>query len=85
MRLVPVGEVELVDAGAAFLDLHAVVADVAERADADIELRAVRARQQAARPVAAGLEAGELAPRRTRRLAPARVEGEGHTPSVLPT
>ena len=43
---------------------HAVVADVAERAHADVEPAPVRARQQAARPVAAGLEGGEPAPRR---------------------
>ena len=61
MRLVPRGQIELVDRGAAFLDLHAVLGDVAERADAGIELLAVRARQQAPRPMPAGLERDELA------------------------
>src|SRR5437868_6206767 len=55
-------QIELIDCGAALLDLHAVLGDVAERADAGIELFAVRARQQAPRPVSGGLERHELAP-----------------------
>ena len=58
------GEIELVDRGAAFLDLHAHLGDVAERADAGIELLAVGACEQAARPVAARLEGGEPLARR---------------------
>src|SRR5262249_48054980 len=52
-------EVELVDAGAARLRVHALVGDVGERADAGIEPASVGARQKTARPVAAGLEGGE--------------------------
>ena len=64
------------DGRPALLRLHAFLGDIAERADADEEFRAVRARQQAARPMAAGLEIHELAPRRgdARR---ARRIGEG--------
>ena len=69
-------QVQFVDAGAAFFGFEAVFGDVAQRADADVEALAVAAGQQAARPVPAGLEAGEAAPRRgdARR---ARRVGEG--------
>src|SRR3546814_13160192 len=49
------GEVELVDGGAAFLDLHAVVADVRGRTDRDIKFAAVRAGEEVARPVAGSI------------------------------
>ena len=77
MRLLPLGQIELVDGGAAFLDFHAALGDIAERADPDIELLAVGARQQAPRPMPAGLEGDELPPRRGDAVR-ARHIGEGH-------
>ncbi len=71
------GQVELVDRGAAFFDLHAHLGDVAERADAGIELPAISARQQAARPVPAGLERGQPAPGRGDAVGARRIR-EGH-------
>ena len=82
MRLRAAGQIELVDRGAAFLDLHAVLGDVAERADADIELLAVRARQQAARPMPAGLEGDELPPRRGDAVRARRVGKGDHAVGV---
>ncbi len=49
------------DRRAALLGLKAIVGDIGHRTDADIDRRPVRRRQQAARPMAGGLERGELA------------------------
>src|SRR5207302_6977561 len=70
-------EIELVDRGAALLDRHATLGDVAERTDPGIELFSIHARQQAPRPMSARLERDELSPFggdavRTRRI------GKGH-------
>ena len=62
MRLRAAREVDFVDRGAAFLDRHALLGDIGERADAGIELLLVGARQQAARPVAGRLEVDQLRP-----------------------
>src|SRR5690606_36452972 len=53
-------EVKFEDAGAAFLDLHAVVADIALGTDADIELGLVSARQETPGPVAVRLGIHQL-------------------------
>jgi hypothetical protein len=54
------GQIELVDRSPSLFDLHAVVGDIGERADASIELRAIGARQQASRPMPGRLEGDEL-------------------------
>ena len=61
---VPVARSSSPDRGTAFLGLHAVVADIAERSDAGIESCAVGRHEQAACPVAVGLEVDQLASRR---------------------
>src|SRR6185437_5498983 len=57
----PRGDVVAMDRRAALLGGEAVVGDIGLRADADINRSGVRARQQAARPMPAGLERCELA------------------------
>ncbi len=70
-------QVKLIDGCPAFLDLHAIVGDIAERADTRKEFLAVGAGQQAPRPMPAGLEADELAARRGDAVGARRV-GERH-------
>ncbi len=65
------------DSGTALLGFHAIVADIAERADASVELQPVGARQQAPGPMAAGLERGQFLARRG-DLVRARHIGEDH-------
>src|SRR4029077_15222966 len=52
-------KIELVNTSPALLNFHARLGDVAERADADIELFAIGARQQAPRPMPRRLERRE--------------------------
>src|SRR5689334_6020296 len=52
----PGREINLVNGSSTLLDFEAALADIAERADAGIELLPVGAREQAARPMAAWLE-----------------------------
>ena len=60
MRDLPAGEIELEDGGAALLDVHALLADVAARADRHVKLGAVGAGQQCARPMVADRQVEEL-------------------------
>ena len=61
------GAVDLEDGGAILLGLHPVLGDVAVRADADIELRAVGACDQALGPVVIDRPARQLRQSRARR------------------
>src|SRR5208283_3125168 len=70
-------KIDLVDSGPALLSLHAVLRDIAGRADPDEELQPIRAWQQAARPMPAGLELGQLPPRRSDTARPRGV-GKGN-------
>src|SRR5262249_52307982 len=60
------GAIDLEDGGAVMLGLHPVLGDVAVRADADIELRAVGTRNQALGPVMIDRPAWQWSQRRTR-------------------
>ena len=77
MRALAARQIELMDRCTPLLGIHAALADIAERADPCIELAPVGTRQQAARPMAAGLERCELPPRRGDAAGPRGV-GEGH-------
>ena len=73
MRLVAARQVELMNRGAALFDVHALVGDVGERADPDVELRFVGRQKQAAGPVPAAIVLGQPAtwlgdPVRARRI-----------------
>ena len=60
MRLLAGRQVDLPDRGAAFFDLHAVLADIAVGADGRIQLRAVRAGDDVLGPVVVDRAAGQV-------------------------
>jgi hypothetical protein len=62
----PARTIDFPNRGAIFLRLHAVLGDVAVRADADIEQRAVLARHQALGPVMIDRAAGKFEERSAR-------------------
>lgn len=84
MRLLSAADREFVDGGPAFLDGHAALGDIAERADIGIEFTAIGARQQAPRQCPPGLKAVSFRPGAVMQSAPSAY-GKATTPSVFPT